>query len=70
MDRSFWVDQLTPVYNALAIAELAAEKGASSLRIPMSARKQLFGLPDDMVTKVDTQHYGTPSEALLKALGD
>lgn len=61
---------IDPVYNALAVAELAVEKGATSLLIPVSARKQLFDLPDDMVTKVDIQYYGNPSEALLKALGD
>jgi len=61
---------IDPVYNALAVAELAIEKGATSLLIPVSARKQLFDLADDMVTKVDIQYYGHPSEALLKALGD
>ncbi len=61
---------IDPVYNALAVAELAVEKGAESLLIPVTARQQLFDLPDDMVTKVDVQYYNTPSEALLKALGD
>ena len=58
------------VYNAVNIAELAVEKGASVLLIPVSARKQLFDLSDDMATKVNIQFYNDPRNALLKALED
>ena len=60
---------IDPLYNALGVAELAIEKGASSLLIPVSARKQLFDLPDDMATKVGIQYYKDPADALVKALG-
>ena len=48
----------------------AGEKGATSLLMPVSARKQLFDLSDDMATKITIQFYSDPREALLKALGD
>lgn len=57
-----------PVYNAVTIAELAVEKGAATLLIPVSARKQLYDLSDDMATKVDIQFYSSAKEALLKSL--
>ena len=59
-----------PIYNALDIAELAVEKGATSLLIPVSARKQLNELSDEMATKLGILYYGDAREALLKALGD
>ena len=50
------------------IAEIAIEKGTSTLLIPVSARKQLFDLSDDMATKINIQFYNDPRDALLKAL--
>lgn len=55
------------VYNAVALAELAVEKGASTLLMPVSARRQLFDLSDAMATKVDIQFYSDTPDALLKA---
>ncbi len=34
--------------------------------MPVSARKQLFDLSDDMATKIDIQFYTDSREALLK----
>lgn len=56
------------VYNAVGLAELAVEKGASTLLMPVSARRQLFDLSDAMATKVDIQFYSDTPDALLKAL--
>lgn len=56
------------VYNAVALAELAVEKGASTLLMPVSARRQLFDLSDAMATKVDIQFYSDTPDALLKSL--
>ncbi|MCX5784607.1 MAG: BREX system Lon protease-like protein BrxL [Elusimicrobia bacterium] len=56
------------VPNPVAIAELAVEKGATSLLMPISARKQLFNLSDDMATKISIEFYSDLSDALLKAL--
>ena len=58
------------VHNAVSVAELAIDKGATTLLLPVSARKQLLELPDDLATKVDIQYYADVREALLKALLD
>jgi ATP-dependent Lon protease len=54
----------------VSIAEIAVEKGASSLLMPISCRKQLFDLSDDMATKVDIQYYSDARDALLKAIAE
>ncbi|MCC6959794.1 MAG: BREX system Lon protease-like protein BrxL [Dehalococcoidia bacterium] len=61
---------IDPVHNAVGVAELAIEKGASALLVPISARRQLNDLSDEMATKVSVLYYTEPREALLKALGD
>jgi ATP-dependent Lon protease len=54
----------------VAAAELAAEKGASALLAPISARRQLNELSDDIATKVSVLYYSDAREALAKALGE
>ncbi len=61
---------LDPIHNAVEIAELAIDKGAVALLMPVSARKQLFNLPDDLATKIDIQFYLDSKEALVKSLAD
>jgi ATP-dependent Lon protease len=61
---------IEPVYNALGVAEHAIEKGATTLLIPISARKQLNELSDEMATKLSILFYKDVKEALIKALGD
>jgi ATP-dependent Lon protease len=61
---------LDPVYNAVNVAELAVEKGASMLLIPISARRQLNDLSDEMAMKLTVLFYADAREALIKALGD
>lgn len=61
---------LESIYNAVSLSELAIEKGAINLLIPVSCRKQLYDLTDEMVTKINIQFYSDAREALLKALGD
>jgi ATP-dependent Lon protease len=61
---------INPVPNAVSIVELAVEKGATLLLMPVSARRQLFDLSDDMATRIDIQFYSDSREALLKALSD
>ena len=53
--------------NAVTITEMAAEKDANSLLMPMSCRRQMFGLSDDMATKLDIELH---QDALLKAQVD
>ena len=61
---------LDPVHNAVSVAELAVERGATALLIPISARKQMNDLSDDLATKLSILYYDDVKEALLKALGD
>jgi ATP-dependent Lon protease len=56
------------LFNAVSVAELAVEKGATTLLMPVSARRQLYDLSDEMATKVDIQFYSDVRDALLKAL--
>ena len=61
---------LEPVHNAVGVAELAVERGTTELLIPISSRRQLNDLSDDMDTKLSILYYADAREALLKALGD
>jgi ATP-dependent Lon protease len=58
------------VYNAVNLAEIAVEKGATTLLIPLNARKQLNELSDDMVTKINIQYYTDLKDCLIKTLMD
>ena len=44
-----------PLANAIGIVEAAVEKGAAAVLMPVSARRQLFDLSDDMATRVNVQ---------------
>jgi ATP-dependent Lon protease len=59
---------IEPVYNAVGIAEVAIDKGATDLLMPIACRRQLFELPDEMATKINIVFYADPREALMKAL--
>lgn len=59
---------IDPVYNATNVAELAIEKGASILLAPISARRQLNELSDEMAMKISILYYADAREALIKAL--
>ena len=54
--------------NAVTAIELAVEKGAETVLMPVSARKQLFDLSDDMATKINIQFYSDAQDALVKAM--
>jgi ATP-dependent Lon protease len=56
------------IYNAVNLAELAVEKGATTLLVPLNARKQLNDLSDDMVTKINIQYYTDLRDCLMKVL--
>lgn len=59
---------LEPLHNSVSIAEIAVEKGATDLLMPVSCRRQLFDLSDDMATKIDIQFYSDAKDALMKAI--
>ena len=58
------------VPNPVAVAELAVEKGATTLLMPISSRKQLFELSDEMATKVSIEFYADAIDAFTKAIMD
>jgi ATP-dependent Lon protease len=61
---------IEPIHNAVTIAEIAVEKGATALLMPVTCRRQLFDLSDDMATRVDIQFYSDARDALLKAIAE
>lgn len=61
---------IEPIHNPVTIAEIAVEKGATALLMPVTCRRQLFDLSDDMATKIDIQFYSDAKDALLKAIAE
>ena len=57
-----------PLGNAVGVVEAAVEKSADTVLMPVSARKQLFDLSDDMATRINVQFYSDTTDALLKSL--
>ncbi len=58
------------IANPVAVAELAVEKGATVLLMPISSRRQLFDLPDEMATKINIEFYADAPDAFTKAIID
>jgi ATP-dependent Lon protease len=56
------------VPNAVQIAEFAVEKQAQTLLMPVSARRSLQDLPDELWTKINIEFYRDPADAVFKAL--
>ena len=61
---------IDPLHNAIDVVELAVEKGASIVLMPVSSRKLLFDLSDDMATKVNVLFYSDAREGLIKAIAE
>ncbi|HOT96579.1 MAG TPA: BREX system Lon protease-like protein BrxL [bacterium] len=58
------------IANPVALAELAVDKKATGLLMPISSRKQLFELPDELATRINIEFYADAADALLKAVMD
>jgi ATP-dependent Lon protease len=56
------------IFNPVAVVEIAIEKGAASILMPISSRRQLNDLPDDLAAKITIHYYIDARDALLKAL--
>lgn len=56
------------VHNPINIAELAIEKAATTLLMPISCRKQMADLSDAMATKITVVYYSDLRDGLLKSL--
>ena len=52
----------------VAIAELAVDKRATTLLMPVGARRALNDLPDDLWTRVNIEYYSDPTDGVFKAL--
>lgn len=61
---------LEPVHNPVDLVELAMEKGASSVLLPVSSRRGLIDLSDEVATKVQVLFYADAVDALRKVLHD
>jgi ATP-dependent Lon protease len=54
--------------NAVRIAELAIDKQAQTLLMPVAARRQLNDLPDELWTRIGIEFYKDAGDAVFKAL--
>jgi len=61
---------IEPIHDPINLVELAVEKGATAVLMPVGCRRQLFDLSDDMATRIDIQFYSYARDALLKAIAE
>jgi len=54
--------------NAMQLAELAVDKRAQMLLLPVACRRQLNDLPDDLWTKISIEFYKDSADAVFKML--
>jgi len=54
--------------NPVEIAELAVDKQAATVLMPVAARRALNDLPDDVWTKLNIEFYSDPADGVFKAL--
>ncbi|PYP12757.1 MAG: peptidase, partial [Gemmatimonadetes bacterium] len=56
------------IANPVRVAELAVDKQAQTLLMPVAARRQLNDLPDELWTKLKIEFYKDAPDAVFKAL--
>jgi ATP-dependent Lon protease len=59
---------IEPIFNPVNLVEIAVEKGATGILVPVNCRRQLMDLSDDLALKVNIQFYSDARDALLKAM--
>jgi ATP-dependent Lon protease len=59
---------IEPVHNPIDVVEHALSKGATTVLVPISCRRGLVDLSDDVATKVQVLFYAHAADALRKAL--
>jgi ATP-dependent Lon protease len=59
-----------PVQDPVEVMELAMEKGADMVLLPVSCRRALVDLSDDVATRVQSLFYLDAADALRKALNE
>lgn len=61
---------IDPIHNPIDVVELALEKGAETILMPVTCRRPLVDLSDDVATKIQVLYYADAADALRKALND
>ena len=56
--------------NPVAIVELAVDKQAATVLMPVSTRRALNDLPDEYWTKINVEFYSDANDAVFKSLTD
>ena len=56
------------LHNPVSLVEIAIEKSATAILMPVTARKQLFDLSDEMATRIQILFYQDARDALIKAV--
>jgi len=51
---------IEPIHNPVSLVEIAVEKGASAILMPVTCRRQLIDLSDEMATKIDVSFIPMP----------
>jgi ATP-dependent Lon protease len=59
---------IEPVHSPVDVVEHARSKGASAILMPVSSRRQLVDLSDEVATKVQMLFYADAADALRKVL--
>jgi ATP-dependent Lon protease len=59
---------IEPIHHPIDLVELALEKGATAIMMPVSSRRALIDLSDDAATKVQVLFYSDAVDALRKAV--
>ena len=59
---------LEMLHNPAAVFELAVDKQATTVLMPVSARRALNDLPDECWTKTNVEYYSEPADGVFKAL--
>jgi hypothetical protein len=54
------------IYNPVSVVEIAIEKGAAAILMPIGSRRQLNDLPDDLAAIITTHDYLDAKAALVK----
>lgn len=58
------------IFNAASVVELAAEKGATTLLMPVATRRDVMNVSDEIAAKVDVRFYTDARDAFMKAIAD
>jgi ATP-dependent Lon protease len=61
---------IEPIHNPIDLVELAMEKGATAVLVPVSCRRGLMDLSDEVATRVQVLFYGDAPDAMRKAIHD